>query len=68
VLHPATGRWQGSRLEHHHHAADASGKVGRGVAHRGGWSSVGWQGAAGAAVFRRWRGALKGEEDSGFDL
>jgi hypothetical protein len=33
----------------------APGKVGNGVAHRGGRASVGWRGETDAATFRRWR-------------
>jgi hypothetical protein len=64
----AVSQRQGSRLEHHRHAADASGKVGRGTTHQGGRSSVGWRGAAGVAAFRRRRAALEGGEDSGVNL
>jgi hypothetical protein len=50
-------RWrQGFWLEHHRHTVDAPGKKSGGGAHCGGWMTVGWWEAAGAAAFR-WRAA-----------
>jgi hypothetical protein len=65
---PVASRRQGSWLEHHRHAADTSGMVGRGVAYRGGRLSVGWRGGAGVAMIRRRREALESGEDSDVDL
>jgi hypothetical protein len=47
----AASRRQGSQLEHPRHAMDASGKESGGGAHRGGRTTVGWRGVAGAAAF-----------------
>jgi hypothetical protein len=51
----AASRRQGSRLEHHRHMVDASGKKSGGGAHRGGPAAVGWREVASAAAFR-WEG------------
>jgi hypothetical protein len=52
----AASRRQGSRLEHHRHAADAPGKKSGCGAHRGGLAAVGWREAASAVPFY-WRAA-----------